>query len=185
MLEKDIKTAYCLTPDFQNAITGTLNLLDESAPVVFAKRRKRIKISLVFVLIFLILSTSVVGASTEFFGLLSRRVGNYGLNISVESPTEIETKTSSKGVTLDLRYLPDGYVEPYGDDVAKNVYEYYQSNEIVNIRTLYIPGVKYELTESPKDRSLGDLFFVADNTKGFWQIPPWKMALPSKLPKSP
>ena len=66
----------------------------------------------------------------------------------------------------------DTYIEicsRYKNSNGQNVYEYYQSNEIVNIRTLYIPGVKYELTESPKDRSLGDLFFVADNTKGFWE----------------
>ncbi len=129
MQEKDIKNAYITTADFKKAVADILDSLDENAPVVFAKRRKRIRFSIVFALIFLILSTTVVGAYTEFFGLFSERVGNYGLNITVETQAVKETKTSDTGVTLDLGYLPDGYKEPYGDDIAKDVYEYYSEDE--------------------------------------------------------
>ena len=83
MHDKDIKNAYEATADFKKAVSDTLDSLDENTPVVFAKRRKRIRFSIVFAMIFLILSTTVVGAYTEFFGLFSERVGNYGLNITV------------------------------------------------------------------------------------------------------
>ena len=129
MQEKDIKKAYDTTADFKKAVADTLDSLDENTPVVFAKRRKRIRFSIIFALIFLILSTTVVGAYTEFFGLFSERVGNYGLNITVETQAVKEIKTSDTGVTLDLGYLPDGFIELDDDDFAKDVYEYYSEKE--------------------------------------------------------
>ncbi len=125
MQEKDYKKAYSVTQSFEKAVSDALISLDENAPVVFNKRRKRMKLAFVFAMIFLILSTTVVGAHTEFFGLFSKRVGNYGLDISVETQTDKEPKTSDTGVTLDLGYLPDGYEEPDGDDFEKEVYKYY------------------------------------------------------------
>ena len=137
MQEKDFKNAYITTPNFKKTVADTIGLLDENSPVVFAKHRKRRKIALVFTLIFLILSTTVVGAQTEFFGLFCKRVENYGLNITVETQTEKEQKSSDTGVTLDLGYLPDGYREPYGDEYSKNIYKYCYGDDESDLRLTF------------------------------------------------
>ena len=137
MQGKDLKNAYNSTPKFHKTVEDTLNTLDDSAPTIFAKHRKRKKFAFAFALIFLILSTTVVGAYTEFFGLFSERVGNYGLNITVETQTEKEQKTSVTGVTLDLGYLPDGYKEPYGEEYSKDVYKYYYGDDESDLRLTF------------------------------------------------
>lgn len=124
MNTQDLSKAYHITHSYHDVVEKTLSTLDENKPVNYLKRVKTIRITAVFLLVFVILSTTVVAAKTEFFGLLSERVGDYGLNITVETQTEKEKKTSDTGVTLDLGYLPDGYESLYDDEVASSVYEY-------------------------------------------------------------
>ena len=66
----------------------------------------------------------------------------------------------------------DGQVDicrRYKNEQGKDVYELYTENDICRQRMLYIPGERYERSEVFKTSDGGQQFFVADNSKGYWQ----------------
>lgn len=56
----------------------------------------------------------------------------------------------------------------YKNEKGTNVYELYWQNEIGASRMIYIPGEKCEYSFQPHDGGNHD--FLAENTKGFWEV---------------
>ncbi|MBE6594717.1 MAG: hypothetical protein E7644_02840 [Ruminococcaceae bacterium] len=56
----------------------------------------------------------------------------------------------------------------YKNEKGANVYEIYYQNEIGASRMIYIPGEKCEYSFQPHDGGNHD--FLAENTKGFWEV---------------
>ncbi len=50
---------------------------------------------------------------------------------------------------------------------GETVYELYISNDLAETRMLYVPGIRYEWSEKFRDGQAQ--YFVADNSKGFWE----------------
>ncbi len=57
----------------------------------------------------------------------------------------------------------------YKNTSGENTYELYSSSNAYETRMLYVPGLRYEWSERYTDESLGATYFVADNSKGFWE----------------
>ncbi|MBR2860508.1 MAG: hypothetical protein IKB86_01560 [Clostridia bacterium] len=57
----------------------------------------------------------------------------------------------------------------YKDELGRDVYELYISNDIAESRFKYIPGVRYEMTERFLQEDSGNLYFMADHSRGYWQ----------------
>jgi len=54
-------------------------------------------------------------------------------------------------------------IKRYKNEDGKDVYEMYRRNGEYENRTFYIPGERYEFSDSYQ-------YFVADNTKGYWEV---------------
>ncbi len=55
----------------------------------------------------------------------------------------------------------------YKDELGRDVYELYISNNIGEHRVKYIPGIRYEMTEILYQS--GSQYFIADHSRGHWQ----------------
>ena len=91
----------------------------------------------------------VVNKWVSFFGT------NYYLEVDENSETLYEYHTVD---TLDIKIM-----KRYKNEAGKDVYEMYRRNTEYENRTLYIPGERYEFTDSYQ-------YFVADKTKGYWEV---------------
>lgn len=104
----DIKCAYEKSDSIHLFISDVLDNLDEKTQIRYGRKKRIIIFVSVLLSVLFVLSTTVVAAKTDFFGLYSNKEGKYGLNISVHEPKKTESKKSQK-VKLELDYIPEGY----------------------------------------------------------------------------
>ncbi len=140
MNTQELFSAYSITDECHETIAKTLSELDENQPMLYQRRVKKIRLAVVFALILVILSTTVAAATTEFFGLFSRRVGSYGLDIIVDDSNE---KVVYDNVKFSLGYIPDGY-EPAVEDGVINECRYTYGGENDSDRFFILDLVKSE-----------------------------------------
>lgn len=130
MNRQELYNAYTITQECHETIIRTLSKLDENTPVLYNKRVKRVRLAIVFMLILMILSTTVAAAYTEFFGLLGRRVGLYGFDVIIDDSKETVVYDNVK---LSLGYIPDGY-EPAVEDGVISEHKYTYGGESISDR---------------------------------------------------
>ena len=77
----------------------------------------------------------------------------------------------SVGEDHEIIYSRDGgfmrICKRYKNENGENVYEMYFSSEQVESRMLYVPGIRYEWSEKTNENE--GTYFVADNSKGYWE----------------
>lgn len=108
MKPEDLRSVYDVTDDFHNSVLCSLYRLDDKAIKDYKKRSAVIKAALICAIAALLGTITTVAAATDFFGLLSSPVGNYGLNINIEDK-ETPSEADKKHVKLKLGYIPEGY----------------------------------------------------------------------------
>lgn len=108
MKPEDLRSVYNVTDDFHNSVLCSLYRLDDKAIKRYKKRSAVMKVALICAIAALIGTITTVAAATDFFGLLSSPVGNYGLNINIEAK-ETPSEAEKKHVKLKLGYIPEGY----------------------------------------------------------------------------
>lgn len=120
---EDLKNTYSFAPKMHSSVLGILNGLDDQVPFRYKKRKRTIKVILVCSIILLLSATTVVASATNIFGLFSKPVGKYGLDISIyNEPTSGENYS----VNVVLGYIPQGYeqIKDETGTVIENVYSY-------------------------------------------------------------
>lgn len=108
MKSEDLRSIYPVTDDFHSSVVCSLYKLNEKAVNRYKNRRAVIKVALVCAIVAILGSATIVAAATDFFGLLSSPVGNYGLNLNIEDE-ETPSDAEKKHVNLKLGYIPEGY----------------------------------------------------------------------------
>lgn len=99
------------TQDFHNAMLCSLVKLNESAQRRY-KRHRILKVVVICIIIACLCTTSVLAAS-NFYGVFTDKVSNYGMNVDVVPE---ENKELPEYVKLTLNYLPEGVIEtPHTD----------------------------------------------------------------------
>ena len=129
MREKDIRELYPITPQAHARIAATLEKLPQEADFRRVRRLRRIAAAAVAAILIAALTTAAY--ATNLFGIISKKVGNYGLNISVvketeaaDSPTAETFAPGQRHVRLKLGYTPDGYMPITGEDGFTEPYKY-------------------------------------------------------------
>lgn len=85
---------------------------------------------------------------------------HYYLSVDENSETLYERDSANSMLNICKRYKNEN-----GDDV----YELYRSNENFEERMTYIPGQRYELSTINDYGEHAEDYFVADNSKGYWE----------------
>ncbi|MBE6694077.1 MAG: hypothetical protein E7589_04865 [Ruminococcaceae bacterium] len=84
----------------------------------------------------------------------------YYLSVSENSETLCERRPADNSITVCKRYK-----NADGDDV----YELYSANDKYEERCTYIPGKRYERSSINDHGEHAEDYFVADNSKGYWE----------------
>lgn len=147
MKAEDLKHIYPVPKTAHDYVLSVLDTLDDKSPKVY-KKRKAIKIALVCAVIAIISATAVVASATNLFGLFSKSVGKYGMNVTVYD----DIPADKINVKLKLGYIPNGYKPLIQEDglVDENTYTYngdYISKKDVFIFNI-IPSASYEHNET-------------------------------------
>lgn len=110
MKPNDLKNIYSnSTQDFHNAMLCSLVRLNEKAQRRY-KRHRVLKLVIICIIIACLCTTSVLAAS-NFYGVFTDKVSNYGMNVNIVTE---EDKKLPEYVKLTLDYLPeDVIVTPY------------------------------------------------------------------------
>ena len=117
---------------FHNTVTDTLKGLDKKKPIPIKMHSKGLKVIAACAAIAAVGTFTVAAAATNFFGLFSEKVGNYGLHVGVEqSSTDKAENTEEKYYKIVTSYVPEGFKNTvtnprfelyhYGDEVYKNI----------------------------------------------------------------
>lgn len=127
MKKEDLKTIYGKPSDeFHHSVMNVLYHLDDKKAAKHTAGKRIMKTVLVCALITAI-GTTTVAAATGFFGLFSRQVGNYGVNITTESSAAAEEMAvHTYEAEILAHYLPTGFVQQGGVGGAS----YYFNNNI-------------------------------------------------------
>ena len=101
------------TDGFHHSVMNALYHLDDKKAAKHKSGKHVMRTVLVFAAIAAI-GTTTAAAATGFFGLFSKPVGKYGVNITTEnsvSPADEETRTAymSDDINIVTGYLPDGF----------------------------------------------------------------------------
>lgn len=112
MKPNDLKNIYSnSTQDFHNAMLCSLVKLNEKAQQRY-KRHRVLKLVIICIIIACLCTTSVLAAS-NFYGVFTDKVSNYGMNVNVVPE---EDKKLPEYVKLTFGYLPEGVIEtPHTD----------------------------------------------------------------------
>ncbi len=110
---EDLRCAYEKSDSIHLLVSDVLGSLDEKTQIKYSRKKRVVIFVSVLLSILFVLSTTVVAANTDFFGLYSKKEGKYGLNISINEPQKTESKKLQK-VKLELDYIPDGYMPAEG-----------------------------------------------------------------------
>lgn len=126
MKAEDIKQLYKVSPKLHKSIEYTLHQLDSTSVERYRKRRSVRRFVIVFALIASLIAFSTVAYATNLFGLLTKPVGKYGLDIHVVRESTPNTTEKPKHVKLKLGYVPEGYkqIENENGFVEPNKYSY-------------------------------------------------------------
>ncbi len=130
MKKEEMKTAYGTPSDeFRHSVMNTLYHLDDNKTAKYTSRKRAIKVILVCAVI-AVAGTTTVAAATNFFGLFSKPVGQYGVAISTssiapEDNTEDQEQDFIAPVSHDyivrMGYTPEGFV-PFESNGYTNAY---------------------------------------------------------------
>lgn len=119
MKPNDLKNIYSnSTQDFHNAMLCSLVRLNEKAQRRY-KRHRVLKLVIICIIIACLCTTSVLAAS-NFYGVFTDKVSNYGMNVNIVTE---EDKKLPEYVKLTLNYLPEGLSESpckYGEKFSLN-----------------------------------------------------------------
>ena len=126
MKVEDIKRLYEVSPKLHESIEYTLHQLDSTSVERYRKRRSVRRFVIVFALIASLIAFSTVAYATNLFGLLTKPVGKYGLDMRVVKESVPDTTENSKHIKLKLGYIPEGYkqIEDENGFVEPNKYGY-------------------------------------------------------------
>lgn len=124
MKPQDIRDLYPVTPALHSRVARTLGALEDAQPIRFKKSRRIHRLVIAFAAIALLGAFTTAAYATNLFGLLSERVGKYGLNLSVVGETEQSPDTEKKHVKLKLGYIPEGYQPITDEDGFTDPYKY-------------------------------------------------------------
>lgn len=119
MNPNNIKNIYSEpTQDFHNAVLCSLVRLNDKAQRTY-KRHRILKIIIICIIIVCLCTTSVIAVS-NFYGVFTNKVSNYGMNVNVVPE---ENKKLPEYVKLTLNYLPDDVIvtpQTYGEKYSLN-----------------------------------------------------------------
>ena len=126
MKAEDIKRLYEVSPKLYESIEHTLQQLDSASVERYRKRRSVRRFVIVFAVIASLVAFSTVAYATNLFGLLTKPIGKYGLDMHVVSESTSDTTEMQKHVKLKLGYIPEGYkqIEDENGFVEPNKYGY-------------------------------------------------------------
>ena len=126
MKAEDIKQLYEVSPNLHESIEYTLHQLDSTSVERYRKRRSVRRFVIAFVVIASLVAFSTVAYATNLFGLLTKPVGKYGLDMHVVRESTPDTNEKPKHVKLKLGYIPEGYkqIEDENGFVEPNKYSY-------------------------------------------------------------
>ncbi len=115
MKKEDIKSAYSESTDgFHHSVMNALYHLDDKATAKHRTKKKIMKVALVFAVAAAV-GTTTVASATGFFGLFTKPVGNYGVNISTDNSTAPEDEPErAYNCNIKADYLPEGFVPRSG-----------------------------------------------------------------------
>lgn len=106
MKPNDLKNIYSSsTQDFHNAMLCSLVRLNEKAQRRY-KRHRVLKLVIICIIIACLCTTSVLAAS-NFYGVFTDKVSNYGMNVNIVTE---EDKKLPEYVKLTLDYLPEDVI---------------------------------------------------------------------------
>ena len=115
----DLKSAYRKSESIHLLVSDVLDNLDEKTQIKYNKKKKAVVFVAVLLTVLFVLSTTVVAAKTDFFGLYSNKKGKYGLDVGISESNKTDSNKPDK-VKLQLDYIPDGYKPT--DDSLKYTY---------------------------------------------------------------
>ena len=125
MKKEDLKSVYPDPPeDFHNAVLFSLYKLDSKSPARYVRRHRAVIIALVCAIITALGSFTAVAAATNFFGLFSKRVGNFGLQVKVSEASPLQESAQLKHVKMKFGYMTDGFTQVNhtgGDDIKFHI----------------------------------------------------------------
>lgn len=126
MKAKDIRQLYEVPPELHKSIEYTLQQLDSTSVERYRKRRSMRRFVIAFAVIASLVAFSTVAYATNLFGLLTKPVGKYGLNMHIVSESTPDTAKKPRRVKLKLGYIPEGYkqIEDENGFVDPNKYSY-------------------------------------------------------------
>ena len=126
MKVEDIKRLYEVSPKLHESIEYTLHQLDSTSIERYRKRRSVRRFVIAFAVIASLIAFSTVAYATNLFGLLTKPVGKYGLDMRVVEESVPDTTEKPKHVKLKLGYVPEGYkqIEDENGFVEPNKYSY-------------------------------------------------------------
>ena len=109
IIEKNaFDNAYPEPPEnFHKVVTDTLDSLEETKVIKLNKRRRIIRVAVACAIVASLGAFTVAATATNFFGLFSERVGNYGLHVGVEQSSS--GSDSENHIRIDAAYIPKGY----------------------------------------------------------------------------
>lgn len=111
MKTEDLQNAYPNPPeDFHNAVLSSLYKLDAKSPVRYKKRRV-MRVAVVFAVVAAFGSFTAVAAATNFFGLFSEPVGKFGLHVGVTEEATASASEPLKAVKMKFEYMTEGFEE--------------------------------------------------------------------------
>ncbi len=132
-MKKNIKLAYGEpTPAFHHKVMNTLYHLDDKKAAKHSSGKRVLKAVPVCALIAAV-GTTTVAASTGFFGLFTKPVGKYGVNITAESQTSLQSSDSeetaiyqtARDISIHTAYVPEGFV---ANEYSGQTYGYLDDN---------------------------------------------------------
>ncbi len=131
MNKKDIRDLYPVTPRAHERLAVTLAELSETECNRGSKRVRRITVLAAAIVLLIALATAAY--ATDFFGLFAKKVGNYGLELTVKgentdlqksSADEADTEIGAPHIRLKLGYIPDGYMPITDEDGFTEPYKF-------------------------------------------------------------
>ena len=126
MKAEDIKRLYEVSPKLHKSIEYTLQQLNNTSVDYYRKRRSVRRFVIAFAIIASLIAFSTAAYATNLFGLLTKPVGKYGLDMHVVRESTPDTTEKPKQVKLKLGYVPEGYkqIENENGFVEPNKYSY-------------------------------------------------------------
>ena len=152
MKAENINKLYTLTPSLRQSVDKALQQLDDSVPKRYHKQSSIRRVAIVFAIIALLVAFSTVAYATHMFGLLTEKVGKYGLDMHIVRESTSDNAEKPKSVKLKLGYIPDGYeqIKDENGNIEPNKYSY--GGKPISDRwgfsfIVYTDAAKYSKTE--------------------------------------